>query len=319
MFRVLAEQGRELIDLHLFESPKLRHRITTYSGPNEPEVDRVGWSVDTVWLNAAKTNARQGHRATKSGTIGFHGVPEDVWNFHIGGYQVCHKWLKDRKGRKLSDEDIAHYQKIIVALNETIRITAEIDELIEARGGWPGAFQPDTEMALEQSAKVIPFQPRTVNPAREDRYVTCLPLVPLKAAAGSFSDSQHIEDDAFEWVAIESSHRLRKGMFVAQVVGKSMEPDIPDGSWCVFRSPVEGTRRGKTVLVQLRDDIDPESGQRYTVKRYTSERVQEEGDTWRHTKIALNPVNPDFEPIILTDADEGVLQVVAEMIEVLAN
>ena len=59
----------------------------------------------------------------------------------IGGYQVCHKWLKDRKGRTLSDEDIAHYQKIVVALSETIHIMAEIDEVIEAHGGCLDAFQ----------------------------------------------------------------------------------------------------------------------------------------------------------------------------------
>ena len=82
----------------------------------------------------------EGHRATRPGTIGFHGVPEEVWDFHVGGYQVCHKWLKDRKGRALSAEDVAHYQKIVVALNETIRIMAEIDEVIEDHGGWPGAF-----------------------------------------------------------------------------------------------------------------------------------------------------------------------------------
>ena len=70
-------------------------------------------------------------------------------------------------------------------------------------------------------------------------------------------------------------------MFVAQVVGKSMEPAIPDGSYCLFRAPVEGTRQGKTVLVQLRDATDPETGQRYTVKRYESEKATQ-GDSWRH-------------------------------------
>lgn len=59
-------------------------------------------------------------------------------------------------------------------------------------------------------------------------------------------------------------------MFVIQVVGKSMEPAIPEGSYCLFRTPVEGTRQGKTVLVQLRDATDPETDQRYTVKRYRS-------------------------------------------------
>ena len=64
----------------------------------------------------------------------FGDVPEAVWEFHIGGYQVCEKWLKDRKGRKLSYDDIQHYQKIVVALNETIRLMSEIDNLIPS---WP--------------------------------------------------------------------------------------------------------------------------------------------------------------------------------------
>jgi hypothetical protein len=73
--------------------------------------------------------------------VGFKGVKEEVWNFHIGGYQVCEKWLKDRKGRKLTKDDIEHYQKIVVALSETIRLMAEIDKVIDEHGGWPGAFQ----------------------------------------------------------------------------------------------------------------------------------------------------------------------------------
>ena len=145
LFRRLAEAGHDLLALHLLESPKLGKPITTYTGPKNPEVGRVGWSNGTVWLDAGKTNACEGHRATKPGTICLRGVPEEVWDFHIGGYQVCHKWLKDRKGRTLSDEDVAHYQKIVVALNRTIRIMAKIDEVIEAHGGWPDAFHTGSE------------------------------------------------------------------------------------------------------------------------------------------------------------------------------
>ena len=57
--------------------------------------------------------------------------------FPIGGYQVCEKWLKDRKGRNLSADDRTHYQKIVVALSETIRLMAEIDQVIAHHGGWP--------------------------------------------------------------------------------------------------------------------------------------------------------------------------------------
>ena len=190
----------------------------------------------------------------------------------------------------------------------------------KTHGGWPDAFQTGSEAdtASEVTAKVVPFRPRTVEPAPEDRYVTCVPLVPLKAAAGGFSDLQHIEDDDFEWVEVASRHRLRTGMFVAQLVGKSMEPAIPDGAWCLFRAPVEGTRQSKTVLVQLRDATDPETGQRYTVKRYKSLKATA-GDSWRHEKITLEPVNPDFEPIVLTGVDEGELQAIAELIDVLGG
>lgn len=153
---------------------------------------------------------------------------------------------------------------------------------------------------------------------RKDRYVTCVPLIPLKAAAGAFSDPQHIDDDWGEWTLVKTSHRLRPGMFVAQVVGKSMEPAIPDGSWCLFRAPVEGARQGKTVLVRLRDATDPETGVRYTVKRYESEKTAK-GDAWRHERITLKPNNPDFEPIVLTPKDDAELQVIAELVEVLTD
>ena len=320
LFRKLADAGHNLLALQLLESTKFGKPITSYTGPRNPEVGWVGWLDGTVWLDAGKPIASEGHRATKHGTIGFEGVPEQVWDFRIGGYHLCHKWLKDRKDRTLSDEDIAHYQKIIVALNETIRIMAEIDEVIESHGGWPDAFLTGAEAgtASEGATKVIPFRPRKVEPAPEKRYVTCVPLVPLKAAAGAFSDPQYIEDDGLPWVEVASRHRLRKGMFVAQVVGKSMEPTIPDAAWCLFRAPVEGTRQGKIVLVQLRDAIDPDTDQRYTVKRYQSEKA-EAGDSWRHVKITLKPVNPDFEPIVLTGADDGELQVVAELVDVLGG
>ena len=313
----LVRLGGELVALHILESAKLDNSSTTYTGPRNPVVGRIGWSVGTIWLDAGRTIARGGQRAIKSGTIGFKGVPEEVWDFHIGGYQVCHKWLKDRRGRALSDDDMAHYQKIVTALEETIRIMAEIDDIIEAHGGWPAAFEADK--AKSATAEIVPFRPRIVETEPADRYVTCAPLIPLQAAAGAFGDPQTIDEtDDFEWAAIDTSHRLRPGMFVAQIVGKSMEPAIPDGTWCLFRAPVEGTREGKTVLVQLRDAIDRETGQRYTVKRYASEKVQADG-SWRHTRITLKPNNPVFEPIVLTGEDEGDLQVVAELIEVLGE
>ena len=76
-------------------------------------------------------------------SIGFSGVSEAAWQFRIGGYQVLQKWLKDRKRRTLSAEDIAHYRRMVAAIGETVRRMGEIDQVIEAHGGWPGAFVTD--------------------------------------------------------------------------------------------------------------------------------------------------------------------------------
>ncbi|MBB5035573.1 hypothetical protein HNQ65_005186 [Prosthecobacter vanneervenii] len=134
LMRELARLGSTLVALHSLESPMIDNFLTEFIG-NSREVTNVEYSDNTVWINAA--GARGG---TIGGPSGFHGVSEPVWNFNIGGYQICDKWLKYRKGRTLTKSDIVHYQRIVVALSETIRLMQEIDEVIEAHGGWPGAF-----------------------------------------------------------------------------------------------------------------------------------------------------------------------------------
>ena len=100
--------------MHLLESPKLEKIITTYPKDGDNEVVKLEYNQDRVFINKEQY---------------FDGVPELAWNFYIGGYQPAQKWLKDRKGIKLSAEDIEHYQKIIVALTETDRIMKEIDKI----------------------------------------------------------------------------------------------------------------------------------------------------------------------------------------------
>ena len=125
LFWALSRIGGELVALHLMESPKLDKYLSKFVGKSDNEVVKVRYEDETVWINS---------------TQGFQGVSQDVWDFYIGGYQVCEKWLKDRKGRTLSNEDITHYHKIVVAIAETIRLMTEIDDVIEKHGGWPGAF-----------------------------------------------------------------------------------------------------------------------------------------------------------------------------------
>ena len=175
-----------------------------------------------------------------------------------------------------------------------------------------------------RDAVEVPAEPehgglRIVAVRPEERYVTCVPLVPLEVAAGAFGDPQTVEAEGeWDWVQVDTARRLRPGMFVAQITGRSMEPSVPDGAYALFRSPVEGSRQGKTVLVQLSGTVDPETGARYTLKRYQSERIAA-GDSWRHAKITLKPVNPEFDPIVISGADDGELTVVAELVEVLAG
>jgi len=172
------------------------------------------------------------------------------------------------------------------------------------------------EQARAVSPEREPFE--RVEPKAADRFRTCVPLYTLKAAAGAFGNDQRVEPDG--WVVPRTSRPLSQGMFVARVVGRSMEPRIPDGAWCLFRSPVTGSRQGRIALVQHQAIQDPEAGGSYTVKRYESERdpVGKEGDGWHHKVIRLLPENPDFEPIVLTNIDEGDVSVVAELVEVLS-
>jgi predicted helicase len=113
-FWQLINLGGELRQIHLLESPIIDKYITTYpiNGPNE--VTKLQYQDKQVWINNEQY---------------FDGVPLIAWDFYIGGYQPAQKWLKDRKGRVLSLEDIMHYQKIIVALTETDRIMKEIDKI----------------------------------------------------------------------------------------------------------------------------------------------------------------------------------------------
>ena len=184
------------------------------------------------------------------------------------------------------------------------------------------ALRKDTswfQQATEEKTAAEPVVLRLVRPRQKECYVNCVPLVPLKAAAGYFGDlSSGIDlDSEWGWARVNTHRKLRPGMFIAKVVGKSMEPRIPDGAYCLFSAPVTGTRQGLTVVVEMLDDADPETGESYTVKRYESRKITSEDGTWRHVKIILKPDNPDFQPIELTCEDEGSVQVVAELLEVL--
>jgi hypothetical protein len=132
LFRAQVPLGAQLVALHLLDT----HAAATLTEPREPRF--AGRGPATVAKGYPKYADGRVHISPDRW---FEPVPSAVWEFHIGGYQVCQKWLKDRRGRTLSPEDQLHYRRIVVALGETIRLMAEVDRVVEAHGGWPSAFR----------------------------------------------------------------------------------------------------------------------------------------------------------------------------------
>ncbi|MBP7795884.1 MAG: DEAD/DEAH box helicase family protein [Elusimicrobiales bacterium] len=147
------------------------------------------------------------------------------------------------------------------------------------------------------------------------KYIEFLPVYSLQAAATGFGKEEHVE--MLGWKKIKNK-RLNKDMFIAQVVGKSMEPMIPDGSFCLFRFERGGSRNGLVVLVESHLVTDPETSQKFTVKRYKSEKEEVGADQWRHKRIILSPDNKAFQDIVLENVGSDDFRVVAEFVEVLS-
>ena len=128
IFRKLCTLGKELVSLHLLEPSKLEESrfLTHYPVPGNnivakgyPEFVILEKGMGRVYIYTSQY---------------LENVPENVWNFHVGGYLVCEKWLKDRRGRQLSYDDITKYRRIIATLIETIHLMEEIDKAIPE---WP--------------------------------------------------------------------------------------------------------------------------------------------------------------------------------------
>lgn len=112
----VAELGKRLREIHLMESPEVKEYITSYGVSGDNEVIKPEYKDNKVYINPTQY---------------FDNVPEVAWDFYIGGYQPAQKWLKDRKGRILSYDEILHYQKIIKALVLTNDIMQQIDKIVE--------------------------------------------------------------------------------------------------------------------------------------------------------------------------------------------
>ena len=126
LFAALVGLGERLVSLHLMES----------EGDEKPTFPESGDNRVEYVVYSPPTSSARG-RVFINRNQYFDGVALGTWEFSIGGYGPAEKWLKDRKGRSLTFDDVAHYQCVCAALAETPRLMARIDEAIAAHGGWP--------------------------------------------------------------------------------------------------------------------------------------------------------------------------------------
>jgi len=219
------------------------------------------------------------------------------------GQKGCYAYFVD-------DETRQYFEKCI----ETSAITKEITlaEMLTKK---------------TQASVILPFRRLSLKEVRP--FENCVPLYDLKAAAGEFSDERQIKElynelsneyiSEHDWVELPDAFRPRRGLFVTQVVGESMNRRIPNRAWCLFKLDTGGTRQGKVVLVRHREIADTDTGGHYTVKVYESEKEEFPDGTWRHTSIILRPdtTASGYEQIILSEEQGDELKVIAELVAVL--
>jgi hypothetical protein len=112
-----------MVSLHLLESPEVSQHITRYPVAGDNRVEKG-------YPKYQEPIEEQAGRVQINKTQYFEGISPEVWELHVGGYQVLDKWLKDRRGRQLSYDDLTHYQKVVVSLEKTIALMEKIDETI---------------------------------------------------------------------------------------------------------------------------------------------------------------------------------------------
>jgi len=212
---------------------------------------------------------------------------------------------------------------------------ADVDFTVaDSFDSFEGIFQA-VEPTSDSRSGELPSTGETVPPFQRiateevEPFINAVPLYDLKVAAGRFSGEQTVDEvsqqqevenpEDYEWVSYNGQPRPAKGLFVAQVVGESMNRRIPNGAWCIWRLHPQGSRGGRVVLARHRNIHDSEHGGQYTVKVYESEKVETEDGGWRHKRITLKPssTDPTFQPIVFEDLEEGELTIVAELVEVL--
>ena len=190
--------------------------------------------------------------------------------------------------------------------------------LFESRKGeWHARPRGTSQPTVERLAKAKGNAELSLKTTIEEsaRYTTHVPVYDLSVAAGGWGPEGVPEP--IGWVEVQG-HKLSEGMFVAQVSGRSMEPRICDGEWCLFRPCPAGSRQDRLLLVQVNTHIDPEDGGRYTIKRYHSTKRSDE-EIWQHQTIELQPLNPEYATIHISPEDADDIRVIGEFVNVIRD
>jgi hypothetical protein len=137
LFLALAAAGKDLVQMHLLRAPAAAPAAVDGARIDRPiidgPIDRIEWRDGVVHVLPAP--------GARGEAWSFPGVQAATWEFRVGSHQPCRKWLADRRGRPLLRRDVAHYARLVAAVDATLRRATAIDAIVEAHGGWPRAFR----------------------------------------------------------------------------------------------------------------------------------------------------------------------------------
>lgn len=277
----VSKNDQELFDIEI-EGIKLRWNTTNSDWINSPKaIDEVGCIHTT-----------QGYDLNYAGIIFGHEIGFDKEKNEI----VIHEKNYFDKNGKQSINDAEELKSFILNIYKTILLRG-------IRGTYIYVCDPDFRdyIAKYLSKDEVKETPEEVATVDLVPFVNAVPLYDLKAAAGSFSELQIVEDN--EWVGVPQDIRVSEDLFACKVMGDSMNRIIPNGSVCLFRKYSGGSRNGKIVLVQSTEIQDTEMGSGYTVKEYYSKKIINDSG-WEHQAIILKPLSSyeHYQEIVL-DAD----------------
>ncbi|MCL7943920.1 DNA/RNA helicase domain-containing protein [Marinobacter sp. ATCH36] len=274
--------------------------------------------TNSDWINTAGAEAEvgcihttQGYDLNYTGIIFGHEIRYDK---AINRIVIDKESYFDRNGKQ-GIHDPYELKQYILNIYETIMLRgirgtyvyacdASLREYLKRH--IPSHTEPDG--GIESVSSTVTLQP----------YVNAVPFYDLEAAAGDFSEIQSQSDEDKEWIAVPDYVSVTRNLFACRVIGESMNRIIPNGSKCLFRTELGGSRNGKIVLVECSDGRDPDTDSRFTVKEYESIKIEDEGG-WYHQLIRLNPRSYDksFEPLELSEDQALSYRVVGELVQVL--